>query len=387
MKTDRKKIMMIFGTRPEATKICPVVQELKKYPDWFETKVIVTGQHKEQLQQILSHFNIQPDVDLTLMKENQTLAYLTSAAITELDKILSEERPDLILVHGDTQTAVCGGMAAFFHKIPIGHIEAGLRSQNKYSPWPEEINRRIVDVVSDFLFAPTSTSKENLIREGYNEANIYVTGQTAVDAAVLTKKSNYNFKDENLNRLIEHKGRIITVTAHRKENYGSPMIGMFRAIRRVADENPDISVIYPIHLSPVVREIANQILTGHDRIHLIDPIDYPDMINLMARSYLILSDSGGLQEEAPVLKKPLVLMRETTERPEALTANAVCLSGTDEGKIHTITTKLLTDLNYYESMSRAENPFGDGMASKRIVQIIAYYFGLTPNLPIEFNSK
>lgn len=387
MKTDRKKIMLIFGTRPEATKICPVVQELKKYPDWFETKVIVTGQHKEQLQQILSHFNIQPDVDLTLMKENQTLAYLTSAAITGLDKILSEERPDLILVHGDTQTAVCGGMAAFFHKIPIGHIEAGLRSQNKYSPWPEEINRRIVDVVSDFLFAPTSTSKENLIREGYNEANIYVTGQTAVDAAVLTKKSNYNFKDENLNRLIEHKGRIITVTAHRKENYGSPMIGMFRAIRRVADENPDISVIYPIHLSPVVREIANQILTGHDRIHLIDPIDYPDMINLMARSYLILSDSGGLQEEAPVLKKPLVLMRETTERPEALTANAVCLSGTDEGKIHTITTKLLTDLNYYESMSRAENPFGDGMASKRIVQIIAYYFGLTPNLPIEFNSK
>lgn len=387
MKADRKKIMLIFGTRPEATKICPVVQELKKYPDWFETKVIVTGQHKEQLQQTLCHFDIQPDVDLTLMKENQTLAYLTSAAITGLDKIICEERPDLILVHGDTQTAVSGGMAAFFHKIPVGHIEAGLRSQNKYSPWPEEINRRIVDVVSDFLFAPTSISKENLIREGYNEANIYVTGQTAVDAAILTKKSNYNFKDETLNRLIEHKGRIITVTAHRKENYGSPMISMFRAIRRVADENPDISVIYPVHLSPVVREIANKILTGHDRIHLIDPIDYPDMINLMARSYLILSDSGGLQEEAPVLKKPLVLMRETTERPEAVTANAVCLSGTDEEMIHTITTKLLTDLNYYESMSRAENPFGDGRASKRIVQIIAYYFGLIPNLSIEFNAK
>ncbi|MFD0716942.1 non-hydrolyzing UDP-N-acetylglucosamine 2-epimerase [Paenibacillus sp. GCM10027626] len=387
MKTDRKKIMLIFGTRPEATKICPVVQELKKYPDWFETKVIVTGQHKEQLQQALSNFNIQPDVDLTLMKENQTLAYLTSAAITGLDKIISEERPDLILVHGDTQTAVSGGMTAFFHKIPIGHIEAGLRSQNKYSPWPEEINRKIVDVVSDFLFAPTSISKENLIREGYNETNIYVTGQTAVDAAILTKKSNYNFKDDTINRLIEHKGRIITVTAHRKENYGSPMVGMFNAIRRVVEENPDISIIYPVHLSPVVREIANKILTGHDRIHLIDPIEYPDMINLMARSFLILSDSGGLQEEAPVFKKPLVLMRETTERPEAITANAVCLSGTDEEMIHTITTKLLTDPNYYKAMSHADNPFGDGQASKRIVQIIAYYFGFVPDLPKEFNAK
>ncbi len=381
---NRKKVMVIFGTRPEATKMCPVVQELKKHPEWFETKVVVTGQHREQLYQALSHFDIHPDVDLCLMKVNQTLAYITSAAITGLDKVISEERPDLILIHGDTQTAVCGGMVAFFHKIPVGHIEAGLRSHNKYSPWPEEINRRIVDVVSDFLFAPTSNSKDNLIREGYSEKDIYITGQTAVDAAILTNRSDYVFNEARLNHIVKQKSRIITMTAHRKENYGSPMIQMFRAIRRIADENPDISVIYPIHLSPIVRETAHKILSGHDRIHLLDPIDYPDMINLLSRSFLILSDSGGLQEETPVFNKPLVLMRDTTERPEAVTANAVYLAGTEEGAIHAVTNRLLTDLNFYNTMSNAVNPFGDGHASKRIVQIIAHHFGFVSELPQEF---
>ncbi|WP_202916266.1 non-hydrolyzing UDP-N-acetylglucosamine 2-epimerase [Paenibacillus mesophilus] len=387
VKTARKKVMVIFGTRPEATKMCPVVQELKKFPEWFETKVVVTGQHREQLDQALSHFDIQPDIDLCLMKQNQTLAYITSAAITGLDKVVSEERPDLILIHGDTQTAVCGGMVAFFHKIVVGHIEAGLRSHDKYSPWPEEMNRKIVDVVSDIMFAPTSTSKENLIREGCSENHIFITGQTAVDAAILTSRPDYVFKEDRLNHLVKQKGRIITMTAHRKENYGAPMIRMFRAIRRIADENPDVAVVYPVHLSPVVRETALDVLSGHDRIHLLDPIDYPDMVNLLSRSFLILSDSGGLQEEAPVFKKPLVLMRDTTERPEAVTANAVYLAGTEESTIHAVTTRLLTDMNFYNKMSNAVNPFGDGLASERIVQIIARRFGFVSEFPEQFTVR
>ncbi|UVI33636.1 non-hydrolyzing UDP-N-acetylglucosamine 2-epimerase [Paenibacillus spongiae] len=378
--------MVVFGTRPEATKMCPVVQELHRHSEWFETKVVVTGQHREQLHQALRHFSIEPDVDLSLMKENQTLAYLTSSAITGLDRIMTEDKPDLILVHGDTQTAMCGGLAAFFHKIPVGHIEAGLRSHNKYSPWPEEVNRRIVDVVADLLFAPTSVGKDNLTREGYGAEQIYITGQTAVDAAILTNREDYAFQEARLNDLIGHQGRILTVTAHRRENYGLPMKQMFSAIRRVADEHPDVSVIYPVHLSPSVRDAANTILSGHDRIHLLEPIEYPDMINLISRSYLVLSDSGGLQEETPVFQKPLVLMRDTTERPEAVTANAVYLAGTEEDSIYDITTRLLTDPKLYHIMANAGNPFGDGQASRRIAQIIAHHFGLTERLPDEFEG-
>lgn len=386
MNTERKKIMVIFGTRPEATKMGPVVRELQKHPEWFETKVVVTGQHREQLDQALAHFAIRPDLDLTLMKPNQTLAYITSAAITGLDKVMSEEQPDLVVIHGDTQTAVCAGMAAFFHKIPVGHIEAGLRSHNRYSPWPEEVNRRIVDVVADFLFAPTPISRDNLIREGYNEKDIYITGQTAVDAAMMTKRADYTFHEDRLDRLVAQKDRLITVTAHRKENYGEPMLRMFRAIRRLADEHPDVSVIYPVHLSPVVREAALQILSGHERIHLLGPIDYPDMIHLLSRSYIVLSDSGGLQEEASVFRKPLVLMRDTTERPEAVAANAVCLAGTEEEAIHTATTRLLADTEFYEAMSNARNPFGDGQASKRIVNMIAHHFGFVSELSKPFEG-
>lgn len=364
--------------------MCPVIQELNRHSEWFETKVVVTGQHREQLHQALSHFDIHPDVDLSIMKENQTLAYITSKAITGLDQVVSEERPDLILIHGDTQTAVCGGIVAFFHKIPVGHLEAGLRSHNKYSPWPEEINRKIVDVVADLMFAPTAMSKDNLIREGCSEKDIYVTGQTAVDAAIMTNRSDYIFNEGKLHSIVNRKGKIVTMTAHRKENYGAPMIRMFRAIRRIADENPDVSIVYPIHLSPTVREPALRILSGHDRIHLLDPIDYPDMINLLSRSFLILSDSGGLQEEAPVFQKPLVLMRDTTERPEAVAANAVYIAGTEESTIHAAATRLLTDPHFYNTMSNAVNPFGDGRASKRVVQIIARHFGFVAKLPEPF---
>ncbi|WP_308737569.1 non-hydrolyzing UDP-N-acetylglucosamine 2-epimerase [Paenibacillus sp. AR247] len=344
----KKKIMVIFGTRPEATKMCPVIQELRHHQERFETKVVVTGQHREQLSQALSHFNIQPDVDLALMKENQSLAYLTSAAIVGLDNIINEDKPDMILVHGDTQTAMCGSLAAFFHKIPVGHVEAGLRSHQKYSPWPEEINRRIVDVITDLLFAPTSVSKNNLNREGYDSEHIFITGQTAVDAAILTNKADYKFHNEQLNDLVQLQGRLITVTAHRRENYGEPMQQMFNAIRRVADEHPDVHIVYPVHLSPYVQDTAFAMLSGHDRIHLLDPIEYPDMINLLSRSHLVLSDSGGLQEETPVFNKPLILMRDTTERPEAIAANAVFLSGTQEDSIFNIANKLLTDPDLYQ---------------------------------------
>ncbi|EJW17765.1 UDP-N-acetylglucosamine 2-epimerase (non-hydrolyzing) [Paenibacillus alvei] len=382
----KKKIMVIFGTRPEATKMCPVVQELKQQSDWFDTKVVVTGQHREQLYQALSHFSLSPDLDLRLMKENQSLAYFTSAAIAGLDNVLAEDKPDMILVHGDTQTAMCGGLAAFFHKIPVGHVEAGLRSHNKYSPWPEEVNRRIVDAVTDLLFAPTSVGKDNLLREGYSEGHIYITGQTAVDAALQTYKENYTFSEAALHALVQHPGRIITVTAHRRENYGTPMQNMFRAIRRIADNHPDTAVIYPVHMSPVVRDAAHTLLSGHDRIHLLNTLEYPDMINLLARSYLIMSDSGGLQEETTVFNKPLVLMRDTTERPEAVDANMVALAGTEEDSIFNIANRLLSDEQTYLGMTKASNPFGDGQASKRIVQIIANHFGFTSEQTIPFKG-
>ncbi|MFE5318011.1 non-hydrolyzing UDP-N-acetylglucosamine 2-epimerase [Paenibacillus sp. NPDC056579] len=386
MNKKKKKIMTIFGTRPEATKMAPVVQELQKVPDWFETIVVVTGQHREQLDQVLTHFAIKPDIDLNLMQPNQTLAKFTSSAISGLDKVLAETKPDFILVHGDTQTALCGGLTAFFHQVPVGHVEAGLRSHNKYSPWPEEINRRLVDIAADLLFVPTSVGRDHLLREGYAREQLFVTGQTAVDAAVQTHVSAYTFHNQRLNHLIRHQGKIITVTAHRRENYGEPMKQMFRAIRRIADEHPDVIVIYPVHLSPVVQETASSILSSHDRIYLLEPLDYPDMINLLSRSYLILSDSGGLQEETTVFHKPLVLMRDTTERPEALNAGAVRLAGTDESAIYEITANLLSNDAQYTAMTTANNPFGDGRASQRIVSILAHYYGFLSELPEEYEG-
>lgn len=379
-----KKVMVIFGTRPEATKMCTVVQELKKFPDFFDTRLVVTGQHKEQLSQPLEHFGLTPDIDLALMKDKQSLAYITSSAIAGLDEVMENENPDLVLVHGDTQTSMSGALAAFFHKIPVGHVEAGLRSFNKYSPWPEEINRKVIDVIADLMFAPTELNRGNLIRENMDPDRIFVTGQTAVDAALRTRKDDYVFKSKKLNELKSYKGRIVFVTAHRRENYGDPMRQMFTAMRRIVDANPDVLLVYPLHLSPIVREIALPILSGHDRIRLLEPIEFADSINLQAMSYLILSDSGGLQEESTVFHKPMVLMRDTTERPEAVDAGAVFLSGTDGNAIYDISMKLLNDKNAYDHMAGAKNPFGDGMASERIMKIIAHYFGFIETLPEEF---
>lgn len=379
-----KKIMVIFGTRPEATKMCTVVNALKKYPERFDVKVVVTGQHKEQLYQVLQNFNLKPDIDLGIMKENQSLSYVTTSAISGLDSVIQEDKPDFILVHGDTTTSFCGALVGFYHKIPVGHIEAGLRSYEKYSPWPEEVNRRLVDVVADILFAPTALSCENLIKEGYKKEQIYITGQTAIDAAMVTYKEEYLFNEQELNKIDFKNSRVITMTAHRRENYGEPMRQMFTAIRRLADDNPDVLIVYPVHLSPTVREMAYSILSGHKRILLLEPIDFVDMLNLQARSHFIMSDSGGLQEECVVFHKPLVLMRDTTERPEAIEAGAVYLAGTDESVIYDVSMKLLTDYNYYNQMATARNPFGDGKASERIAHILSQHFGFVAELPEEF---
>lgn len=381
---ERKKVMVIIGTRPEATKMGPLVQELMRHPQWFDTRLVVTGQHREQLHQALSYFNITPDVDLEIMRQQQSLAYIATSAISGLDKVMEKDRPDMVLVHGDTQTTFCAALTAFFHRVPVGHVEAGLRSFNKYSPWPEEINRRLVDVVADLYFAPTPVGRENLLREGFRE-NIHVTGQTAVDAAMATYRESYVFKQAELNGLMSHPGRIIAMTAHRRENYGEPMRQMFSAVRGVVDAHPDTLLIYPVHLSPAVREAAAKYLGGHDRIKLLDPVEFPDMVNLLARSYMVMSDSGGLQEESTVFGRPMILMRDTTERPEAVLAGAVHLAGTMDADIADVAHRLLIDGDFYRRMSGARNPFGDGRASARITKIIAHYFGFAQDLPDEFN--
>ena len=381
---DRKKIMVIIGTRPEATKMGPLVQELMRHLKWFDTRLVVTGQHREQLHQALSYFDLTPDVDLEIMRQQQSLAYIATSAIAGLDRVMERDRPDMVLVHGDTQTTFCAGLTAFFHRIPVGHVEAGLRSFNKYSPWPEEINRRLVDVVADLYFAPTPVGRENLLREGYSE-NIHVTGQTAVDAAMATYRKSYVFKQAELNQLMGHPGRIIAMTAHRRENYGEPMRQMFSAVRRVVETHPDTLLIYPVHLSPAVRQAAAQYLGGHERIKLLDPVEFPDMVNLLARSYMVMSDSGGLQEESTVFGRPMILMRDTTERPEAVAAGAVHLAGTVEEDILEVADRLLRDREYYGRMASARNPFGDGKASARITQIVGHYFGFVKTLPDEFD--
>jgi len=384
---EKKKIMVIFGTRPEATKMATVIKELKKYSDQFETLITVTGQHNEQLYQVLNNFDITPDIDLKIMKENQSLVYITNAAIKGLDEIIQKEKPDFILVHGDTQTSFAGALTGFLNKIPVAHIEAGLRSFNRYSPWPEEINRKLVDVTSNILFAPTRKNYINLLNEGYEKENIFITGQTAIDAALSSYDENHIFKNEILNKIDFKKNRVIFVTAHRRENYGEPMHNMFNAIRKIADDNQDVLIIYPVHLSPVVRKTADKILKNHERIILTEPIDYLDSINLQAKSYFIMSDSGGLQEEASVFKKTLILMRDTTERPEAVETGFVFLAGTNTNDIYNLSKKLLNDKEYYNKISNFKNPFGDGKASERIVKILSYYFKFTSELPEEFGEN
>lgn len=361
-----KKIMLVFGTRPEAIKMCPLVNELKLRPH-IDTIVCVTGQHREMLDQVLEAFSVAPKYDLSIMKERQTLFDVTTNILTKVREILEKENPDIVLVHGDTTTAFVTALACFYLQIPVGHVEAGLRTNNIYSPYPEEFNRQVVSIISKYNFAPTEKSKNNLLKEGKSEDTIFVTGNTAIDALKTTIKEDYRHPE-----LDWVKGsRLIMITAHRRENLGEAMRNMFRAIRRVCDEYTDIKAIYPIHMNPAVREIANEILDGDDRIHIIEPLEVVDFHNFLAKSYLILTDSGGIQEEAPSLGKPVLVMRDTTERPEGILAGTLKLVGTDEETIYCNFKELLENQETYKKMSTASNPYGDGKACKRIADILS----------------
>ena len=362
-----KKVMLVFGTRPEAIKMCPLVNVLKGRLQDFDVVVTVTGQHREMLQQVLDVFNVVPDHDLDIMKSGQTLFYVTTAVLNRLKPILEEERPDVVLVHGDTTTTFAAAVACFYLQIPVGHVEAGLRTHDIYSPWPEEFNRQAVDIVAQWFFAPTEQSKQNLLNEGKPEERIWVTGNTGIDALKTTVHGDY--ADSELDWAQD--SRLILITAHRRENLGEPMHRMFRAIRRVMEEHPDTKAIYPIHMNPKVRAAAHAELDGFDRLRIIEPLDVFDFHNYMAHSYLVLTDSGGIQEEAPSLGKPVLVMRDTTERPEGVEAGTLKLVGTDEDVIYREFSRLLSDSKEYTAMSHASNPYGDGHASERIADVLS----------------
>ena len=362
-----KKIMLVFGTRPEAIKMCPLVNELKMR-EKIETIVCVTGQHRQMLDQVLQAFDVVPDYDLSIMKDKQTLFDVTVNILERIKTVLEEVRPDVVLVHGDTSTTFATALACFYMQIPVGHVEAGLRTYNIYSPYPEEFNRQAVSIISQYNFAPTELSKQNLLKEGKDQKNIYVTGNTAIDALKTTVRRDYTHQELDW----ANGSRLIMITAHRRENLGEPMRHMFKAIRRVMDEHPDVKAIYPIHMNPVVREIANEYLGDDDRIHIIEPLDVLDFHNFLSRSYLILTDSGGIQEEAPSLGKPVLVMRDTTERPEGIAAGTLKLVGTEEETIYREFSRLLSDVDEYETMSKASNPYGDGHACERIADILEY---------------
>ncbi len=360
-----KKVMLVFGTRPEAIKMCPLVLELKSRKN-IETLVCVTGQHRQMLDQVLDAFGVEPDYDLSIMKDKQTLFDVTTNILNTIKEVLEKEKPDVVLVHGDTSTTFVTALACFYMQIPVGHVEAGLRTYNIYSPYPEEFNRQAVSIISKYNFAPTEMSRDNLIREGRCADDIYITGNTAIDALKTTVREDYTHPQLEW----AEGSRLIMITAHRRENLGEPMRNMFRAIRRIIDEHPDTKAIYPIHMNPVVREAANEILGGDDRIRIIEPLEVLDFHNFLARSYMILTDSGGIQEEAPSLGKPVLVMRDTTERPEGIKAGTLKLVGTDEQVIYDNFKLLLTDENEYNKMSQASNPYGDGFACKRIADIL-----------------
>lgn len=366
------KVMVVFGTRPEAIKMAPLILQLKKQSEKFETMTVVTAQHRQMLDQVLQTFNIEPDIDLDIMGKSQTLTDITVKILNQLDKLLKEVKPDIILVHGDTTTTFATSLAAFYNQVRIGHVEAGLRTWEKYSPFPEEMNRQMTDAVTDLYFAPTMQSKENLIKENHDEKNIFVTGNTAIDALKLTVQENYH---HDVLEQIPSNHQLILVTMHRRENQGEPMRRVFRTLRQVVEAHGDVEVIYPVHLSPAVQEAAKEILSNHPQIHLIEPLDVVDFHNIAARSYFIMSDSGGVQEEAPSLGKPVLVLRDTTERPEGVTAGTLKLVGTESENIREAMETLLTDETVYHQMSQAGNPYGDGRASERIVEAIAYYFG------------
>lgn len=360
-----KKIMLVFGTRPEAIKMCPLVNELKKH-DELKTVVCVTGQHRQMLDQVLKTFAVTPDYDLSIMKEKQTLFDVTTNILERIKAVLDSENPDVVLVHGDTSTTFVTALACFYLQIPVGHVEAGLRTYNIYSPYPEEFNRQAVSIIAKYNFAPTETSKNNLLKEGRSEENIYVTGNTAIDALKTTVREDYTHPELEW----ASDSRLILITAHRRENLGEPMHNMFRAIRRVMEEHPDVKALYPIHMNPVVRQAAAQELSGCDRIRIIEPLDVLDFHNFLSRSYLVLTDSGGIQEEAPGLGKPVLVMRDTTERPEGIAAGTLKLVGTDEEVIYSNFKLLLENQDAYDEMSKASNPYGDGHACERIAEIL-----------------
>ena len=359
------KVMTVFGTRPEAIKMAPLVLELKKH-EAIETIVTVTAQHREMLDQVLETFKITPDYDLNIMKARQTLIDVTTRGLEGLDAIMKEARPDIVLVHGDTSTTFVASLAAFYNQIPIGHVEAGLRTGNKYSPYPEEMNRQLTGIMADIHFAPTEQAKQNLLRENKQEGAIVVTGNTAIDALKTTVDDSYTHPI--LDKIAG--GRMILLTAHRRENLGEPMRHIFGAIKRLLHDHADVEVVYPIHMNPVVREIANDVLGGESRVHLIEPLDVFDFHNFAAKSFMIMTDSGGVQEEAPSLAKPVLVLRDTTERPEGISAGTLKLAGTDEEQIYQLATDLLTDETAYKKMAHASNPYGDGHASERIVKAL-----------------
>ncbi|MED3831736.1 non-hydrolyzing UDP-N-acetylglucosamine 2-epimerase [Peribacillus frigoritolerans] len=373
------KVMTIFGTRPEAVKMAPLVLEFQKHPEYFKPIVAVTAQHRQMLDQVLELFSIQPDYDLDIMKERQTLADITTRALSGLDSVMKEAKPDIVLVHGDTTTTFVASLAAFYNQIVIGHVEAGLRTWNKYSPYPEEMNRQLTGTMADLHFAPTSKAEENLLNENKKD-NIFVTGNTATDALKTTVRSTYSHPV--LNGLGED--RLILLTAHRRENLGEPMRNIFRAVKRIIVEHDDVQVVYPVHLNPIVQELANEVLGDDPRVHLIEPLDVLDFHNFASRAFLILTDSGGIQEEAPSLGVPVLVLRDTTERPEGITAGTLRLAGTDEQTIYDLAHELLTDQEVHEKMSKASNPYGDGNASVRIAEAIRYYFKQVNMPPTRF---
>jgi len=378
------KVMTVFGTRPEAIKMAPVVLELQKHADQIQTIVAVTAQHRQMLDQVLDLFQITPDYDLDIMSQGQTLYDITTKSLMGLKDVLAKEKPDLVLVHGDTTTTFAGALASYYQQVPVGHVEAGLRTGDIYSPFPEEMNRKLTGAIAAIHFAPTATAKANLLKENVNPSHIYVTGNTVIDALMTTVAGDYDFGDD-LKDVDFQNHRVILLTTHRRENLGEPMRHIYKALRRIIEEVPDTEIVFPVHRNPLVRKVVEEELAGVDRIHLIDPMEYEPFANLMSLSSLVLTDSGGIQEEAPSLGKPVLVLRNTTERPEAVEAGTVRLIGTDKNVVYAETKRLLTDQAAYDAMSNAVNPYGDGKASQRIVQAILHAFAGEEAVPDDFS--
>lgn len=378
------RLMTVFGTRPEAIKMCPLVLEMHKYPEYIEPIVAVTAQHREMLDQVLELFNIKPDYDLNIMASGQTLYDITTRALNGLKEVIEDAKPDMVLVHGDTTTTFAGALAAFYAQVPVGHVEAGLRTGNKYSPYPEEMNRKLTGSIADMHFAPTSTSKENLLKENVNPKAIMVTGNTVIDALQTTVKANYEFADTEFNKIFARGNRLILMTTHRRENLGEPMRNVYKALRKVLETHADVEAIFPVHKNPKVREIVQEELGGLERVHLIEPMDYEPFANLMGKVDIVLTDSGGIQEEAPALGKPVLVLRDTTERPEAVDAGTVKLVGTGYEDVLRETNLLLDDPAHYQKMAEAANPYGDGKACERIIRAILQKKGYNIKILSEF---